>query len=90
VQLFAADLSEEIVVGVLSFTLDGFDPQEVAAILDQDFQIQVRSGLHCAPGAHRHLGTLAIGGTVRASFGVSTTADDVDRLVDALRRLSVA
>lgn len=87
VQLFAAELPDEFVVGVLNFVIDGFDPQEVAAILDHDFQIQVRSGLHCAPGAHRHQGTLSDGGTVRASFGPSTTNDDVDRLAAALRAL---
>lgn len=87
VQLFAAELPDEFVVGVLNFVIDGFDPQEVAAILDHDFQIQVRSGLHCAPGAHRNQGTLSDGGTVRASFGPSTTNDDVDRLAAALRAL---
>ena len=86
VQLFAADLSDDLVVGVVSFTVNGFDPQEMAAILDHDFQIQTRAGLHCAPGAHRSLGTLASGGTIRASFGPMTTADDVDRLLDALRQ----
>jgi len=88
VRLFADDLPEESVVGVLSFVVDGFDPQEVAAILDQDFQIQVRAGLHCAPGAHRHLGTLSNGGTVRASFGPSTTTDEVNQLAAALRSLT--
>ncbi len=87
VRLFASELPDEFVVGVLNFVIDGFDPQEVAAILDHDFQIQVRSGLHCAPGAHRHQETLADGGTVRASFGRSTTNDDVDRLAAALRAL---
>ncbi len=88
VRLFAADVPDEFVVGVLSFVVDGFDPQEVAAILDQDFQIQTRAGLHCAPGVHRSLGTLSVGGTVRASFGQSTTPDDVDRLAVALRSLT--
>ena len=87
VRLFAAELPDEFVVGVLNFVIDGFDPQEVAAILDHDFQIQVRSGLHCAPGAHRSQGTLSDGGTVRASFGPSTTNDEVDRLAAALRVL---
>ncbi len=86
VRLFAADLPDELVVGVLSFVVDGFDPQEMAAILDQDFQIQVRAGLHCAPGAHRSLGTLEAGGTIRISFGPTTTVEDVDRLMDALRQ----
>jgi selenocysteine lyase/cysteine desulfurase len=64
------------------------NPQEVATILDHEFEIQIRAGLHCAPGAHRSLGTLENGGTVRVSFGTATTTDDVDRLVEALRRLT--
>lgn len=85
VRLLAADLADEVVVGVVSFVVDGFDPQEMSAILDHDFQIQVRAGLHCAPGAHRSLGTLTTGGTIRASFGPTTTVDDVNQLVAALR-----
>lgn len=91
VRLFAADLSDEFVVGVLSLAFSGFDaldPQEAAIILDNDFQVQVRAGLHCAPGVHRNLDTLEDGGTVRVSFGPSTTAADVDRLADALRNLT--
>jgi cysteine desulfurase family protein len=88
VRLIAADLADELVVGVLSFVVDGFDPQEVAAILDHDFQIQARSGLHCAPGAHRSHDTLSAGGTVRVSFGPSTTTGDVDRLASAIRSLT--
>ncbi len=86
VRLFAADLPDEFLVGVVSFVVEGFDPQEMAAILDQDFQIQVRAGLHCAPGAHRSLGTLTSGGTIRVSFGPMTTVEEVDRLLDALRQ----
>jgi cysteine desulfurase family protein len=90
VRVFAADLPDEFVVGVLSFAVDGFEPQEVAAILDHDFQIQTRAGLHCAPGAHRSQGTLSSGGTVRVSFGHATTSDDVDQLAAALRNLTGA
>lgn len=87
VRLFAADVPDEQVVGLLSFALDGFDPQELATILDHEFQIQTRAGLHCAPGAHRNLGTLTSGGTVRVSFGPANQPDEADRLADALRNL---
>ncbi len=42
-------------------------------------QIQTRAGLHCAPGAHRHLQTFDTGGTVRFSVGPFTTSDDIDQ-----------
>lgn len=79
----------EAQVGVVSFRLDGYDPQELAALLDAEFGIEVRGGLHCAPRLHRRLGTLHRGGTVRASFGPFNTPEDVDALVEALERLSL-
>ncbi|OGP96977.1 MAG: hypothetical protein A2W10_09945 [Deltaproteobacteria bacterium RBG_16_55_12] len=48
----------------------------MAAILDEQFDIAVRAGLHCAPYAHKHLGTFPQG-TVRLSVGLLTTADEM-------------
>jgi selenocysteine lyase/cysteine desulfurase len=48
----------------------------------------LRAGLHCAAAAHRRLGTFP-DGTLRAGFGPFTTEDEVDRLVDAVRRAAV-
>jgi cysteine desulfurase/selenocysteine lyase len=70
-------------VGVVSITIEGFDPQEVAAVLDSRYRIQVRAGLHCAPFAHRSLGTAATGGTIRFGPGPFTTMDDIDAAVAA-------
>lgn len=90
VTLFGGDVADEQSVGVVSLTLDGFDPQDLAAILDADFDIQTRAGLHCAPGAHRSLGTLASGGTLRISFGPMTSLVEVRHLVDSLRQITGA
>lgn len=62
---------------VLSFTATGVDSSLLAAALDHDFDIAVRAGLHCAPLAHRTLGTLP-GGTVRLSPGRFTTSEEID------------
>lgn len=70
-------------VGIVSVTVKGFDPADIAGILDASFEIAVRSGLHCAPLAHRTAGTFPAG-TIRASVGPFTTADDIDRLIAAL------
>jgi cysteine desulfurase / selenocysteine lyase len=70
-------------VGLVSTNLPGFAPAEIGAILDEQFDIAVRPGLHCAPYAHRHLGTFPQG-TVRLSAGVLTTADDARRAAAAL------
>ena len=74
-------------VGTLSLSIDGLEAPDVASILDDSFQIAVRSGLHCAPYTHRRIGTFA-SGTVRISPGIFNSEDDVDRLIDALDQIS--
>ena len=75
-------------VSVLTFRVEGIAPDEIAGMLDASFDIAVRSGLHCAPGAHRELGTFPHG-AVRVSPGPFTTADEIDALVAALRKIAV-
>jgi cysteine desulfurase family protein len=70
---------------LLSFTVTGKDPAALAFELDQRFGIAVRAGLHCAPRAHRTLGTFP-GGTVRMSPGWFTTREDIDAFVDAVEQ----
>jgi len=72
---------------IVSFTVEGYDPADVAAILEQAAGVQVRSGFHCAALVHEHLGTRA-GGTVRASFGPFNTAADVEATVEAVAALT--
>ncbi|MBP5428269.1 MAG: aminotransferase class V-fold PLP-dependent enzyme [Clostridia bacterium] len=71
---------------VLSFRVKDVPPEETARRLDRA-GIAVRAGLHCAPLIHRALGTFPEG-TVRASFGIFNTEDDVDALVSALSKQS--
>ena len=63
--------------------MDSGDPD-----LDAAFSIQVRSGLHCAPGIHAAMGTLAEGGTVRMSCGPFTTLDDIDAALAAVAEIA--
>jgi cysteine desulfurase family protein len=74
--------------GVVSLCLDALEPARAALILDSEFGIAVRAGLHCAPDAHRTLGTLERGGTVRISAGCFNTENDIDRCVEALSVLA--
>jgi len=62
----------------------------LAAVLETEFGILSRSGIQCAPLAHRTIGTLDDGGTTRLSFGVFNTIEDVDRCTAALRQLATA
>lgn len=81
-----ADVSRR--TGVVGLTLEGYDPQSLAAILDENFGIQARAGLHCAPGAHRSIGTVERGGTLRLSPGAFTTDEAVDAATGALRQIA--
>lgn len=72
-------------VGVVTFAVEGYDPGLVAAYLAAEHGIGVRDGRFCAHPLLAHLGLQA--GAIRASIGVGTTGDDVDRLVDGLRAL---
>lgn len=72
---------------IVSFTLDGYDPAELAALLEQAAGVQVRSGFHCAACVHEWLGTRA-GGTVRLAFGPFNTAADVDAVVAAVEQFA--
>lgn len=79
--------SPERSVSTLSFNVDGFEPAEVGAILDQNFDIACRTGLHCAPLIHERIGA-GRGGTVRLSPGPFTTASEIDAAVAALREIA--
>lgn len=76
-------------VGVVSFNLNGFEPQELAALLDSTRSIQVRAGIHCAPRMHQALGT-SPRGTVRFSVGMFNTMEDLDAAVEVLREIAGA
>jgi cysteine desulfurase/selenocysteine lyase len=77
-------------VGLVSVVVDGYDPQEVAAILAGQYGIETRAGLHCAPLVHRALGTDKRGGTLRISLGPFNTTDDIDATVAALGEIAAA
>ncbi len=74
-------------IGVISFNVNGYHADEVGLILDQDFDICVRSGYHCAPFIHKYLNNMENNGTVRIGLGKFNTKDDVDCLVDAIHEL---
>jgi cysteine desulfurase/selenocysteine lyase len=81
-------------VGLVAFNARAADaragaapPQAIAAALDERFGIAVRPGLHCAPHAHRHLGTFPHG-ALRISVGALTRPEDLDAAAAALDRLA--
>lgn len=74
-------------ISVISFLHEEYAPNELAEILDMDFDISVRSGYHCAPYVHKVISTEETLGTVRIGLGYFNTKDDIDRLAEALTEL---
>ncbi len=73
--------------GAVSLTIDGADVGMVGFRLDDEFGIMCRVGLHCAPGAHRTIGTFPEG-TIRLSAGAWTTADEIDAAIVAIAQIA--
>ena len=84
INLIAPELQEY--GAVVSFTVNRAEPSDIAYLLDARYDIAVRSGLHCAPGAHKAYGTLN-GGTVRISPGPFNTPRDIKTVLDALNSI---
>lgn len=73
--------------GVVSLNVAGYDPQELAALLDAGPRIQCRAGLHCAPLVHRSIGSEERGGTLRLSVGPFNSAEHIDLVLEVLADL---
>ncbi|MQA93733.1 MAG: aminotransferase class V-fold PLP-dependent enzyme [Streptosporangiales bacterium] len=84
-RLFGPDAAR---VGIVAFTLDGWEAGRLAAVLSAEYGIGVRDGLFCAHPLTRGLLPEGTGAAVRASLGAGTRPEHVARLVSALRRLA--
>jgi cysteine desulfurase family protein len=74
-------------VATLSATVDGYDAEDVGTILDVDYGIQTRTGLHCAPLIHMHHGT-SPRGTVRFSAGPFNKKEHIETTIRAMREIA--
>ncbi|OYP35186.1 aminotransferase class V-fold PLP-dependent enzyme [Rhodopirellula sp. MGV] len=77
----------ELVLPIASVEVEGLPADEAAAILDSEFGIEVRTGLHCAALIHQSIGSPP-DGTLRISCGTTTTNEDMDELIAALQELT--
>ncbi len=80
-------LDPERQVAVISFNVRDVDPKEVGTVLDEVFGIMVRTGLHCAPEAHKTIGTIERG-TVRVSPGFFNTPEEIEYFIEAMREIA--
>ncbi len=74
-------------VGIVSFEVDGFSSEDLGIILDEDFDIAVRTGYHCAPYIHKYLKDESSFGTIRVGIGQFTTKEEIDLLIKALKEI---
>lgn len=74
-------------IGVVSFNIKDISQSEIGLLLDEKYEIMCRVGLHCAPIAHKTIGTFP-NGTVRFGLGTFTTESDVDEAIQAVRELA--
>ncbi len=87
VKLYCAD-SEERHNPVLSFNIEGFEAGDVGTMLDVDYNIACRTGLHCAPLVHETIGTDKIHGTVRLSIGPFNTSEHIEAAIQAVKEIA--
>jgi selenocysteine lyase/cysteine desulfurase len=73
---------------IISFNIKGFDAGDVGTMLDVDYNIACRTGLHCAPKVHVGLGTDKIHGSVRLSIGPFNTEEHIDKAIEALKEIA--
>lgn len=70
----------------ISLTIQDTDPAEIGLLLDEEFGVLCRVGLHCAPAAHKTLGTFPTG-TIRLGLGAFTTPEEVTTILQAIEQI---
>jgi len=75
-------------IGVISFNVNGLEAQDTGIMLDVDYNIACRTGLHCAPLVHEQLGTDKIKGSVRFGIGPFNTEDEIKSAIQAVKEIA--
>lgn len=82
------DITSEQRVGILAINIEGYKAADVGMILDEDYNIAVRTGYHCAPLIHKYLKDEDYAGVVRISLGRFNTKEEIDYLVKAVEEIA--
>jgi cysteine desulfurase/selenocysteine lyase len=80
------DLTDHI--AVVSFNIDGMEALDTGTLLDGEYNIACRTGLHCAPLVHEQLGTDKIGGSVRMGIGPFNTEQHISSAIEAVGEIA--
>ncbi len=87
VELYCLDSLEDH-IAVLAFNVKGMDAADVGTMLDVDFGIACRTGLHCAPLVHEQIGTDKVHGAVRFGIGPFNTEEHIAAAVEAVGKIA--
>jgi cysteine desulfurase family protein len=87
VEFYCADLERDH-LPVFAWNLVGMPASQTGTMLDVDYNVICRTGLHCAPLVHEGIGTFEIDGTCRFSCGAFTTEHEVDAAIQAVKELA--
>ncbi len=82
-------INTESSAAIVSFTISGKRVSEIGFRLDEEYGILSRVGLHCAPAAHKTLGSFP-DGTVRFSPGIFTTMNEINITLKAVQEVSLS
>lgn len=74
-------------IGIVSFTHQELSSEDVGTILDEDFDIAVRTGYHCAPYIHEYLNDKSSLGTIRVGLSQFNNKDDIKKLIIAIKEM---
>jgi len=88
IKLYGPERQEDR-IATLSFNFSHLTPSEGAYRLEKEFGLLCRPGLHCAPAAHRTIGTFP-GGTIRFGLGAFNTPEEIHTAIEAIGRISKA
>jgi cysteine desulfurase family protein len=86
----AKDVSGRERISVLSFNIDGIEAANTGTMLDVDYDIACRTGLHCTPMVHEHLGTDKIHGAARFGIGPFNNEDQIRTVISAVAEIAEA
>ena len=75
-------------ISTLTINIEGIDARDIGIMLDVDFNIATRTGLHCAPLVHEQLGTVKIHGGVRFAIGPFNTDEHIDATIEAVAEIA--
>ncbi|MFO7820350.1 MAG: aminotransferase class V-fold PLP-dependent enzyme [Halanaerobacter sp.] len=86
IEVLSSEISQRS-VGVISFRAAEIDSAAIGQLLNNEYGIAVRTGIHCAPLAHQSIGTYETG-TVRVSLSYFNTVEEVEKLLESIKQLA--